>query len=126
MGFMDKVKAATQDVAAQAKTATATAQSKMEQAQLKKKMDEAARQLGYLIYKERTQGTPSGAEGDSLVSDIAGYEAAIAAEATKTASDQSPAGQTGTAATPPAAAEQPVAPPPSTSASEPQSGDFKL
>ena len=119
MGFMDKVKAATQDVAAQAKTATATAQTKMEQAQLKKKMDESARRLGYLIYKERTQGTPLGAEGDSLVSDIAGYEAAIAAQAAETPAAQG--GDQGTAAaTPPVAPQQGVAPeepvPPPTSA----------
>lgn len=120
MGFMDKVKAATQDVAAQAKTATAGAQTKLEQVQLKKKMDESAKQLGYLIYKERTDGSPSGAEGDALVSDIAGYEAAIAAAESRAEAAQP---SQGTAATPPVApqqgtaAEEPVAPPPSTSAS---------
>ena len=124
MGFMDKVKAATQDVAAQAKTATASAQTKMEQAQLRKKMDESAKQLGYLVYRERTQGTPSGGDADSLVSEIASYEAAIA-EAAR-ADESGPAGTTqptaptpepgGVAqAAPPVAPEQPVAPPPSSS-----------
>lgn len=108
MGFMDKVKAAAQDAAAQAKTATSSAQIKMEQVQLKKKMDESARRLGYLIYRERTQGTASGAEGDSLVSEIAGYEAAIAAQA----ETSEPAGTAGVPAPePPTAAEQPMAPP---------------
>ena len=62
MGFMDKVKAAAQDAAAQAKTATGQAQSKLEQVQLKKKLDDAAEKLGHLIYAERTKGTPAGAE----------------------------------------------------------------
>jgi hypothetical protein len=79
MGFMDKVKAATQDVAAQAKKATASAQDKMEQSQIRKKMDEAAKKLGYLIHRERTQGTPAGQEADGLIAEISGLEAELAA-----------------------------------------------
>jgi hypothetical protein len=126
VGFMDKVKAATQDVAAQAKSATAGAQSKLEQAQLKKKMDESARQLGYLIYKERTQGTPSGAEADAHVSDIAGYEAAIAAENAKLESAQPAPPGPASQPPPPMAPDQPITPPPSTPASQPPPEDFRL
>ena len=59
MGFMDKMKAAAQDAAGQAKKATAQAQKKMEEAKVRKKMDESAKKLGYLIYRERTEGTPA-------------------------------------------------------------------
>ena len=81
MGFMDKVKAAAQDVAAEAKKATASAQDKMEQSQIRKKIDEAAKKLGYLVYKERTEGTPAGAEGDALVAEMGTLEAQLAAAA---------------------------------------------
>src|SRR3712207_2308304 len=77
MGFMDKVKAATQDVATQAKKATSQAQTKMEEGQVRKKMDEAAKNLGYLIYRERAQGTPAGAQADTYVSEMQGYESQI-------------------------------------------------
>mgnify|MGYP006146796065 CR=1 FL=1 len=40
MGLMDKMKAAAQDVATQAKSATAQAQTKIEQSQTRKKMDD--------------------------------------------------------------------------------------
>ncbi|MEA2435129.1 MAG: hypothetical protein QOG54_2586 [Actinomycetota bacterium] len=79
MGFMDKVKAAAQDVASEAKKATASAQDKMEQSQIRKKIDEAAKKLGYLVYAERTQGTPAGAEGDALVTEITSLEAQLEA-----------------------------------------------
>lgn len=113
MGFMDKVKSAAQDVAQQAKSATSQAQSKIEQTQLKKKMDEAARDLGYLIYKERSEGTAAGAEADKLVEEISSLKAQIEAE------DASPKAVTEVDdQTPPAA--------PTPTASEPTSGDFKL
>lgn len=119
MGFMDKVKSAAQDAATQAKAATSQAQSKIEETQTKKKMDDVAKQLGYQIYQERTQGTPA-ADADRLVEEMKGLEAAIAAAA----QPQAPA----TSAPDPTAA--PVthtdAAPASTSAAEPTAGDFKL
>lgn len=130
MGFMDKVKSAAQDAATQAKKATSQAQTKMEEGQVKKKMDESARQLGYLVYRERTQGTPAGAEADTHISELQGLEAkltelhaeaAAAPQQPQQTPDATPAGPG------PAPAEQ--APPPSTpstSSSEPSSGDFKL
>ncbi len=119
MGFMDKVKSAAQDVTKEAKKATATAQSKVEQGQLRKKMDEAAKKLGYLVYRERSQGTPAGAEADQLVSEIAGFEAELARQETAA----TPQSATGMPASPP---EPSAAETPSTSASEPSPGDFKL
>ncbi|MEA2499009.1 MAG: hypothetical protein QOH26_1414 [Actinomycetota bacterium] len=113
MGFMDKVKAAAQDAAAQAKTATGQAQSKLEQVQLKKKLDDAAEKLGHLIYAERTKGTPAGAEADRLVEEMKEIEGKMAAEAAETSAG---------AASPPSDAPSQV----STSSAEPTSGDFKL
>jgi membrane protein involved in colicin uptake len=92
MGFMDKVKAAAQDVASEAKQATAKAQTKMEQSQTRKKIDELAKQLGYLTYREKTQGTPAGADADKLIADMGQLEKELAdsqAAAAAPASDAS-------------------------------------
>lgn len=105
MSLLDKVKSVAQDAAAAAKKGTAQVQEKMEQAQLRKKADDAAKQIGYLIVRERTKGEQAGGEVDRLVSEIVALEAQLD-ESAAPASDESP--------TPP------------TSASEPASGDFKL
>ena len=114
MGLMDKMKAAAQDVATQAKSATAQAQTKIEQTQTRKKADEAAQKLGYLIHRERTQGVASGAEAESLIAQITSLEAELATSAQPSAPGAPPAV---TPADPPAA---------TTSSSEPTGGDFKL
>ena len=130
MGFMDKVKSATQDVAQQAKKATSSAQSKMEEGQLRKKADEAAKNLGWEVYRERAQGTPS-ANADALVTEIKGLEGQIAeiqqqaAAAAAAPTPQAPVEQSAPAPSSGTPSET-AAPPPSTSSSEPTSGDFKL
>lgn len=106
MGLMDKVKAQAQNVAAQAKTAAGQAQEKVEEMQLRKKADAAAKQLGYLIHKERTGGAAAGAEADKLVAEITELERQIA-------EDDQPAGGSATPAAPP-------------SSSDATPGDFKL
>ena len=111
MGLMDKVKAQAQNVAAQAKNAAGQAQDKVEQIQLRKKADEAAKQLGYLIHKERTGGATAGVEADELVTQISDLERQMAEEEAAGATDDAP--------TPPA----PTAP---TSSSDTTPGDFKL
>lgn len=138
MGFMDKMKAAAQDAATQAKKATSSAQTKMEEGQVRKKMDESAKKLGYLFYRERIQGTPAGAEADSTIAEMQGFEQKIQElQAQAAAADQAaqqagaPQGgeqQTGAPQGGPAApaAETPPANTPPTSASEPTGGDFKL
>jgi hypothetical protein len=78
MGFMDKVKAAAQDVAGEAKKATSTAQAKIEQTQTRKKIDDLAKQLGYLVYREKTQGTPAGADADKFIADMTALEEQLA------------------------------------------------
>ena len=70
MGFMDKIKEASQNVAAEAKKATAQGKEKLGDMQAKKKMDEAAKKIGYLVYRERTEGTPQGTETDTLVAEM--------------------------------------------------------
>jgi ribosomal protein L12E/L44/L45/RPP1/RPP2 len=125
MGFMDKMKTAAQDAATQAKKATAGAQTKMEEGQVKKKMDESAKKLGYLVYAERTQGTPAGADADTAVSELQGLEQKLKELQTQAA--ETPAASPEASA--PAAADPAAAPPPSTpttSSSEPTGGDFKL
>lgn len=109
MGLMDKVKAQAQNVAAQAKNAAGQAQDKVEQIQLRKKADEAAKQLGYLVHKERTGGAAAGAEADALVTQITDLERQMA--------EEEAAGTAGTAET---------APPTPTSSSDATPGDFKL
>ena len=79
MGLMDKVKAAAQDITAEAKKATAQGKTKLDQAQTRRKMNDAAEQLGYLVYNERAKGTPAGAEADRLVAEIGQLEADIEA-----------------------------------------------
>ena len=92
MGFMDKVKAAAQDVAAEAKQATVKAQTKMEQSQTRKKIDDLAKQLGYLIYREKAQGTPAGADADKLIADMGELEKQLAdSQAAETAATEAPA-----------------------------------
>ena len=124
MGFMDKVKAAAQDVATQAKAATATAQDKVEQAQTRKKIDENAKKLGYLIHRERTQGTAAGAEADALVAEMTALETQLAAAAAAPVAPAAEAPISHTDASTEASTS--ATPPPSTSSSEPTPGDFKL
>lgn len=128
MGFMDKVKSAAQDAATQAKKATSQAQTKMEEGQIRKKMDESAKRLGYLVYRERTEGTPAGTEADQAVSEMTALEVDLQALQAQSAAAQ--AGGT------PAASEEPgplpttpteqATPPPATPPSQPSSGDSKL
>lgn len=108
MGLMDKVKAQAQNVAAQAKNAAGQAQDKMETIQLRKKADEAAKQLGYLIHKERTGGAAAGAEVDTLVAEISDLERQMAEDETAAAGGTAPAPST------------------PTSSSDTTPGDFKL
>jgi uncharacterized coiled-coil DUF342 family protein len=79
MGILDKVKQAAGEAAQAAKKGAAQVQTKVEQSQTRKKADDAARRLGYLVYKERTEGTPAGEEADGLVAEIKDLEEQLAA-----------------------------------------------
>ena len=119
MGFMDKIKEASQNVAAEAKKATAQGKEKLEDMQAKKKMDEAAKKIGYLVYREKTEGTPAGSEVDTLVTEMTAHQATIDEDSRAAAPDASAGTDTPPAAAPPAAPQEPTS-------SEPASGDFKL
>ncbi len=128
MGILDKVKQAAEKAAEGAKKGTAQVREKMELSQLRKKADEDARQLGYLIWRERTDGTPAGEEADRLVQEITALDEQIReaqAEEPEAASgsvDVTP----GEAPPMPGPEPAPPVPAPPTSSSEPAPGDFKL
>jgi septal ring factor EnvC (AmiA/AmiB activator) len=105
MGFIDRVKEAAQDVAVEAKKVSAQAQGKLEETQLKRRMDDHAKQLGYLIHRERTQGVVEGAEAERLVSEITSLELQIAQAAAHARAKQAEA----TSKTPPEAPPAPAA-----------------
>ena len=77
MGLMDKMKSAAQDVATGAAKATEKGETKVEEVQLKRKQDDAAKELGYLIHAERTQGTARPEDIDRLIADISSLHAQI-------------------------------------------------
>jgi hypothetical protein len=119
MGFMDRVKEAAQDVAVEAKKVSAQAQGKLEEAQLKRRMDDQAKQLGYLVYRERTQGVVEETESERLVSEITSLELQLAQAAAHSRAKQDEAARGGSAAPapPPPAAQTPE--PPAAQAPEP-------
>ncbi len=129
MSFLDKVKQAAEKAAEGAKKGTAQVKEKIELQQLHKKADEDAKQLGYLLVRER-EGTPAGEEKDRLIAEIQSLEAQIreadgeqaAAPAEVATADAGP----GPAPAPAAPAPPAPAPPVPTSSSEPAPGDFKL
>ena len=124
MGFMDKVKSVASDAANQAKVATSSAQTKIEQSQLQSKMDGLAKQLGYAVFNERANGTPA-TGNDALIEEMRGIQTQIAALQQPAAGDAAaPAGDA--TATPPVTHTDAAPPAPSSSASEPTAGDFKL
>ncbi len=84
MGFLDKVKEAASDVAAEAKKGTDQLKDKMDDAALKRKGDDLAKQLGYLIYKERRHDKPAGEEVDRLMDEMAEVEKTLEADEGKT------------------------------------------
>jgi len=92
MGFMDKVKATAQDVAGQAQKVTSQAQSKLEQTQLRRKADDVARNLGYALVRQRTQGVDAAADIDAMVAEVTVIEAQIAEQeaAAKAAAQAAP------------------------------------
>lgn len=88
MGFMDKVKQTASEVAAEAKKGAGQLKDKRDDSQLRKKGDDLAKQLGYLIYKERRKDTPAGDEAERLITEMAELEAQLEAEDTPPAATQ--------------------------------------
>jgi hypothetical protein len=77
MGILDRAKEAAQQVATAARKGAEQVKEKVEDVQLRRKADEAAKRLGYLIYRERAEGVPAGDQAASLVAEIASLEAQI-------------------------------------------------
>jgi hypothetical protein len=81
MSLRDKLKERAQVLASEAKKATSQAQGKLEEVTLRRRMDDAAKQLGYLVYRERTKGTPAGSDADTLVSQMREVDDVLARQA---------------------------------------------
>jgi hypothetical protein len=74
MGLMDRLKETAQEVATEARKAGVQAQGKLSEVALRRSMDDSAKQLGYLVFRERTEGTPAGSDADTLVNRIKDFE----------------------------------------------------
>ncbi len=113
MGFMDKVKTAAQEVTVEAKKLGAQAQGALSEVQLKRRMDDSAKQLGYLYHQERTRGSALGDQADRLVLEISGFQTQIAQAAAETKIKQATAqAQAPQSSPPPTSTTQPPPPPP--------------
>jgi len=93
MGFLDKVKEAASDVAAEAKKGADQVKGKMDDAALKRKGDDLAKQLGYLIYKERHHDKPAGEDADRLILELAEVEKTLEAAEGRTENKSNPPGE---------------------------------
>jgi len=74
MGFLDKVKQTAGEVGAEMKKGADQLKEKVDETQLRRKGDDLAKQLGYLIYKERVKGQAAAEEADNLVAEMRGVE----------------------------------------------------
>ncbi|HZD79719.1 MAG TPA: hypothetical protein VE646_06735 [Actinomycetota bacterium] len=102
MGILDKVKEAAGGVAEVTKKGAAQVQTKVHLSQLRSRADDAAKRLGYLIHKERTEGTSAAGEVEALVAEITDLERQIAEGTTAegTTAEGTPAQGTPTQGTP--------------------------
>src|SRR5438874_9665454 len=80
MSFLDKVKETAAKAGEGVKKGAAQVKDKVGDAQLQKKADDDARQIGYLIVAEKTEGTaPPAGEIDRLIAEVVELRAQIAA-----------------------------------------------
>lgn len=72
MGFMDRVKSTAQQVGDKAQEVGRTGQEKVEEARAKKKIEGLQRELGAIVYDQKTgsAGAGSDADVDRLVGEI--------------------------------------------------------
>ncbi|HEX2235101.1 MAG TPA: hypothetical protein VHK89_02395 [Actinomycetota bacterium] len=103
MGLTEKLRERAQELATEAKKATSQAQGKLEEVTLRRRMDDAARQLGYLVYRERTQGTPAGSDADALVNRMRETDDALARHADQ---ERGASGEESSGGAPAASSEQ--------------------
>jgi hypothetical protein len=76
MGLMDKVKAQATQLAEQTRQAAEQGKAKLDQAQAQRRGDQMLRQLGQLVFADRTgRGAADGqAKVDQLINDLSAYE----------------------------------------------------
>jgi flavodoxin len=84
VGLLDKAKDLATKAAEEAQKAAGAAKEKVDDVQSRRKADDLAKQLGYAIVQERTDGTPAGEEIDRLVAEITVIEASLVAGADDT------------------------------------------
>lgn len=75
MGLMDKVKAQAQQLADKAQEQVATGQQKVEEALAKRRNDATLRELGALVYAERSGRGGDDARVEALMAEVRSYEA---------------------------------------------------
>lgn len=76
MGLMDKVKAQATQIAQQAQDAAQEGRARIDQAQASRRGDALLRQLGSLVFAERTGrgGSDAAARIEKLITEISDYE----------------------------------------------------
>lgn len=82
--MLDKAKDLASKAAEEAQKAAGAAKDKVDDVQARRKADDLAKQLGYVIVRERTDGTAAGDEADRLVTEITAIEVSLAADAATT------------------------------------------
>jgi len=118
MGLMDKVRAQATQIAQKTQETARDSKVKFDQAQAKRRADVMLRNLGAVVYADRTgRGTPeSAAEIDRLVTEISSHEAeheiSLAREPTDQAGPAPGSSATSESAAAESAAAEPAAPEP--------------
>ena len=115
MGLMDKMKAQATQISQKAQETARDGKVKFDQAQAKRRADAMLRNLGALVYAERTgrAAADTQAQVDKLIADISAHEAENGISLSPESADQNAGGaghQSGSTGFPPSA-------PPGTSAS---------
>ena len=80
MSLLDKAKSVAEKAVAEAKKGAAQVQEKVEDVQLRRKADGLAKELGYLVVKQRGGDASAAGEIDRLVAEIGTIEEQIAAD----------------------------------------------
>jgi hypothetical protein len=80
MSLLDKAKSVAEKAVTEAKKGAAQVQGKVEDVQLRRKADGLAKEIGYLVVKERAGETPPPGEIDRLVAEVQSIEEQIKAD----------------------------------------------
>lgn len=82
MGFMDKVKSTAQQAGDKAQELTDSGKAKVDAARTRKKIDDLQRDLGAVVFRQRTGEADEGAEAeiDRLVGEITTLKAELESE----------------------------------------------